>query len=88
MSRLEARERGTRVHSRTGAQAASFLDQDCGQRQRSRTRTDGAEAVSVEHRLTMAGSIMLATARTHDATLWTQDADFEGLAGVRFKAAS
>ena len=47
-----------------------------------------AAHLSVEHRLPMADSIMLATARTHDATLWTQDADFEGLAGVRFKAAS
>jgi len=47
-----------------------------------------AAHLSVEHRLPMADSIMLATARTHDATLWTQDADFEGLAGVRFKAKS
>jgi predicted nucleic acid-binding protein len=45
-----------------------------------------AAHLSVEHRLPMADSIMLATARTHDATLWTQDADFVGLAGVRFKA--
>jgi predicted nucleic acid-binding protein len=48
----------------------------------------GAAHLSVEHRLPMADSIMLTTARTHDATLWTQDADFEGLAGVRFKAAA
>jgi predicted nucleic acid-binding protein len=34
----------------------------------------------------MADSIVLATARVHDATLWTQDADFEGLAGVRYRA--
>ncbi len=26
---------------------------------------------------------MLATARRHGATLWTQDADFKGLEGVR-----
>jgi len=45
-----------------------------------------AAHLSVGHRLPMADSIMLATARTHDATLWTQDADFVGLAGVRFKA--
>ena len=47
-----------------------------------------AAHLSVRHRLPMADSIMLATARMHDATLWTQDADFEGLAGVRFKAKS
>jgi toxin FitB len=44
-----------------------------------------AARLSVEHRLPMADSIMLAAARTHDATLWTQDADFEGLPGVRFR---
>ena len=41
-----------------------------------------------ETRLPMADSIMLATARLHDATLWTQDSDFEGLPGVRFMAKS
>lgn len=46
----------------------------------------GAARLSVEHGLPMADSIMLATARTYDATLWTQDEDFEGLASVRFKA--
>jgi predicted nucleic acid-binding protein len=47
-----------------------------------------AAHLSVQHGLPMADSIMLATARTNDATLWTQDADFVGLAGVRFKAKS
>lgn len=37
-----------------------------------------------ECRLPLADSIVLATARAHSATLWTQDADFEGLDGVRF----
>jgi predicted nucleic acid-binding protein len=45
-----------------------------------------AARVSLESRLPMADSIVLATARVHDATLWTQDADFEGLAGVRYRA--
>jgi predicted nucleic acid-binding protein len=27
---------------------------------------------------------MLATARAHDATFWTQDADFDGMEGVRY----
>ena len=30
-------------------------------------------------------SIMLATARVHGADFWTQDADFEGLEGVRWR---
>ena len=28
---------------------------------------------------------MLATAEAHGATLWTQDSDFVGIAGVRFQ---
>jgi predicted nucleic acid-binding protein len=34
----------------------------------------------------MADSIMLATARRFGAVLWTQDADFEHIAGVRYVA--
>lgn len=36
--------------------------------------------------LPMADSIMLATARSCAATLWTQDSDFEGINGVRYVA--
>jgi predicted nucleic acid-binding protein len=32
----------------------------------------------------MAGSILLATARANNATLWTQDADFESIGGVQY----
>jgi predicted nucleic acid-binding protein len=46
-----------------------------------------AAELSVETKLALADSIILATARAHDAVLWTQDADFEGLEGVRFRAA-
>ena len=28
--------------------------------------------------------MILATARAHEATLWTQDADFEWMEGVRY----
>jgi len=31
----------------------------------------------------MADSVVLATARTHDALLWIQDADFKSLDGVK-----
>ncbi len=34
----------------------------------------------------MAESIILATARAHNATMWTQDADFEGMEGVEYIA--
>lgn len=45
-----------------------------------------AARISVDLRLPMADSIMLATARAYEATLWTQDADFEGVPGVRYVA--
>lgn len=45
-----------------------------------------AAALGLELDLPMADSIMLATARAYDAILWTQDADFERCAGVRFIA--
>ena len=43
-----------------------------------------AAKLSVELKLPMADSVTLATAREHRATLWTQDADFEGMEGVRY----
>ena len=44
-----------------------------------------AAKLSLERRLPLADSVVLATARAHRATLWTQDADFEGLEGVEFR---
>jgi len=38
------------------------------------------------HELPLADSLIYATAQLHKATLWTQDAHFEGLAGVRYFA--
>jgi len=46
-----------------------------------------AASVGVKHQLPLADSVMYATARAFDATLWTQDADFEGLPQVRYRAA-
>jgi predicted nucleic acid-binding protein len=45
-----------------------------------------AAHVSVAHKLPLADSIILATARSHNATIWTMDADFEGIDGVRYFA--
>jgi toxin FitB len=45
-----------------------------------------AARLSLDRRLPLADSVVLATARLYHATLWTQDADFEGLAGVRYRA--
>jgi len=45
-----------------------------------------AAKLSAELRLPMADSIILATARAHKAIVWTQDADFEKLPDVRYRA--
>ncbi|MDQ6988611.1 MAG: type II toxin-antitoxin system VapC family toxin [Mariprofundaceae bacterium] len=39
-----------------------------------------------QYGLAMADSMILATAHIHHAELWTQDADFKGLAGVQYFA--
>lgn len=44
-----------------------------------------AARLGVEHRLPLADSIVLASARRFGATVWTQDADFEDLDGVRYR---
>lgn len=43
-----------------------------------------AAKLSFDLKLPMADSLILATARAHGATLWTQDDDFSGIAGVRY----
>ena len=43
-----------------------------------------AARLSLKTRLSMADSVILATAYANKATLWTQDADFEGLPGVKY----
>jgi len=43
-----------------------------------------ASKLSLEHRLPMADSTILATAQLHDATIWTQDSDFKSLPGVKY----
>jgi predicted nucleic acid-binding protein len=43
-----------------------------------------AAQLGVAHKLPLADSIIYATAKQLGATVWTMDADFEGLAGVRY----
>ena len=43
-----------------------------------------AAFLSTELKLSMADSIILATARSYAATLWTQDAHFKDIEGVRY----
>lgn len=46
-----------------------------------------AATLSAAHKLPLADSVMYATARAFDATLWTQDADFDDLPHVRYSPA-
>ncbi len=40
--------------------------------------------LAITYNLPLADSLIYATAQAHDAVLWTQDAQFEGLAGVKY----
>jgi predicted nucleic acid-binding protein len=43
-----------------------------------------AARISLTEKIPMADSIILATARACSATLWSQDADFENIIGVKY----
>jgi len=44
-----------------------------------------AARLSLGSRLAMADAIILATARSREAVLWTEDAHFEGMDGVEYR---
>ena len=74
---LQQRDEGDALRAVAFMQQGSVVDLD------SRTALSAAK-VSVDLGLPMADSIMLATARQHNAAFWTQDADFKGIEGVRY----
>ncbi len=45
-----------------------------------------AAKISLENKLAMADSLILATARAYNATLWTQDEHFKDIEGVKYIA--
>ena len=45
-----------------------------------------AAKLSLQHKLPMADALILATAKSFNATLWTQDIDFEGFSNVQYIA--
>lgn len=45
-----------------------------------------AAQISLRFKLSLADSIILATARAYNATLWTQDVDFKEMEGVKYFA--
>ena len=46
-----------------------------------------AAMISLRHKLPMADSFIYATGQIENATIWTQDADFKELPGVKYKKA-
>ena len=46
---------------------------------------ESAARISAAERLPMADSMILAIARARGAVLWTQDAHFDGMAGVKYR---
>ena len=48
-------------------------------------RAIAAAEIAARHKLAMADAAMYAMAREFDATFWTQDADYQGLDGVRYQ---
>ncbi|MCK5784515.1 MAG: type II toxin-antitoxin system VapC family toxin [Desulfobacterales bacterium] len=43
-----------------------------------------AAKLGLRHNLPMADSIILATAHAYEATIWTQDSDFDTISGVKY----
>ena len=43
-----------------------------------------ASKLSLQHRLPMADSIIIATSQAFNAKIWTQDSDFENISGAKY----
>jgi predicted nucleic acid-binding protein len=75
---LQQRDEGSALQAAAVMQQGAVVDLDAA-------LALEAARLSVEHRLPMADSVILATAQSHDAILWTQDADFKGISGVEYR---
>jgi predicted nucleic acid-binding protein len=75
---LQQRDEGSALRAVAVMQQGTVIDFDL------RLALNAAR-VSIDTKLPLADSVVLATARLHGATLWTQDADFESLPGVRYR---
>lgn len=74
---LQQREEGEAL------QAIALMQQGTVAELTSRLALEAAK-LSVEEKLPLADSIMLATSRAYKAILWTQDSDFENFSGVKY----
>jgi len=68
----------------TAADAAASLMRKCRVAALDADLAQAASAFARQHRLALADALIYATARGAGAELWTQDADFKDLPGVRF----
>lgn len=75
---LQQRDEGAALQAVAVMEQATVIDLDA-------PLAVAAARLSFEHRLPLADSVILATARAHAAVLWTQDADFKGMPGVEYR---
>jgi predicted nucleic acid-binding protein len=75
---LQQRDEGSALRAVAVMQQSTVVDLDA-------RLALSAARVSLDTKLPLADSVVLATAREHAATLWTQDADFAALPGVRYR---
>lgn len=76
---LRQRDETTALQAAAMMQQGQVVDLDTG------LALDAAK-LGIDLKLPLADSIILATARRHQAELWTQDSDFKGLEGVHYFA--
>lgn len=76
---LQQRDEGAALQAVAVMQQGTVIDLDA-------PLAMAAAQVSIEHRLPLADSVILATARAQAAVLWTQDADFKRMPGVEYRS--
>jgi predicted nucleic acid-binding protein len=74
-----------RAGGHAAAWAVTQLFQDCQLVPLEPHLAQSAAEISIQHRLAMADSMILATARAHQATIWTMDADLQSFPGVEYR---
>jgi len=76
---IEQRGEGDALRAAAQMQQGQVVDLDTA-------LATSAARISFDLKLPLADSVILATARAHDAVVWTQDADFVGIEGVKYVA--
>lgn len=75
---FQQRDEGAALQAVAVMQQGTVIDLDS-------TLAVTAGRISIEQRLPLADSIILATARAQAAVLWTQDSDFKGMPSVEYR---